>query len=135
MVVIDEAHHARRTWQGEHKHTETKLYKLAEMLADPDMGRAQSFLLLTATPMQLHRFELYSLIELLDPALFPTFDDFDEHADALAGLNATAEAVRRWPTLEPDERRRDRSRAASLASLERQPRRRARSTTAARAAR
>ena len=99
MVVIDEAHHARRTWQGEHKYTETNLYKLAEMLADPDMGRAQSFLLLTATPMQLHRYELYSLIELLDPALFPTFGDFDEHADALAGLNATTESMRRWPTL------------------------------------
>jgi superfamily II DNA or RNA helicase len=103
MVVIDEAHHARRTWQGEHKHTETNLYKLAEMLADPDMGRAQSFLLLTATPMQLHRYELYSLIELLDPALFPTFDDFDEHADALAGLNAATESVRRWPTLDSDD--------------------------------
>ena len=103
MVVIDEAHHARRTWQGEHKHTETNLYKLAEMLADPDMGRAQSFLLLTATPMQLHRYELYSLIELLDPALFPTFDDFDEHADALKGLNAATESVRRWPALDAED--------------------------------
>lgn len=104
LVVIDEAHHARRTWQGEHKYTETNLYKLAEMLADPELGRAQAFLLLTATPMQLHRFELYSLIELLDPALFPTFESFDSHADSLAGLNATAESVRRWPTLTSEER-------------------------------
>ena len=104
MVIIDEAHHARRTWQGEHKYTETNLYKLAEMLADPDMGRAQAFLLLTATPMQLHRYELYSLIELLDPALFPTFEDFDEHADRVGGLNAAVEMVRRWPTLQPHER-------------------------------
>jgi ATP-dependent helicase HepA len=104
LIVIDEAHHARRTWQGEHKYTETNLYKLAEMLADPELGRAQAFLLLTATPMQLHRFELYSLIELLDPALFPTFESFEDHTDALAGLNATAESVRRWPTLEAGER-------------------------------
>lgn len=99
LVVIDEAHHARRTWQGEGKYVETNLYKLASMLADPEQGRAQSVLLLTATPMQLHRFELYSLIELLDPALFPSYRDFEEHTDSLAGLNATAEAVRRWPGL------------------------------------
>jgi ATP-dependent helicase HepA len=105
MVVIDEAHHARRTWQGEHKYTETNLYKLAEMLADPELGRAQSFLLVTATPMQLHRFELYSLIELLDPALFPTFESFEAHTDSLAGLNATVESVRRWPTLNGSERK------------------------------
>jgi ATP-dependent helicase HepA len=104
MVVIDEAHHARRRWEGENKHTDTNLYRLAEMLADPDVGRAQSFLMLTATPMQLHRFELFSLIELLDPALFPTFDDFEDHTDGLAGLNTAVEAVRRWPTLNEQER-------------------------------
>ena len=43
--------------------------------------------------MQLHRFELYSLIELLDPALFPTFEDFNSHADSLAGLNAAVEGL------------------------------------------
>ena len=61
-------------------------------------------LLLTATPMQLHRFELYSLIELLDPALFPTFADFETHANELRGLNATVERLKRWPTLSPAER-------------------------------
>jgi superfamily II DNA or RNA helicase len=104
MIVIDEAHHARRRWEGENKHSDTNLYKLAEMLADPDVGRAQSFLMLTATPMQLHRFELFSLIELLDPALFPTFEDFELHTDRLAGLNETVEALRRWPVLEKRER-------------------------------
>jgi SNF2 family DNA or RNA helicase len=75
LVVIDEAHHARRRWEGENKHTATNLYRLVEALADPDLGRAQAFMLLTATPMQLHRYELYSLIELLDPALFPDYQD------------------------------------------------------------
>jgi len=96
LVVIDEAHHARRTWQGQSKYTETTLYKLAAMLADPEVGNPTGFLLLTATPMQLHRFELYSLIELLDPALFPSFADFNHHCDSLSGLNHAAEAVRRW---------------------------------------
>jgi SNF2 family DNA or RNA helicase len=99
LVVIDEAHHARRTWQSGSHYTETNLYRLAEMLADPDLGRAQSFLLLTATPMQLHRFELYSLIELLDPTLFPTYEDFAEHADSLRGLNRAVDGLRRWPLL------------------------------------
>ncbi|MEX2238130.1 MAG: helicase-related protein [Dehalococcoidia bacterium] len=104
LVVIDEAHHARRQWQGESKYTETNLYRLAEMLADPEVGRSVGFLLLTATPMQLHPFELYSLIELLDPALFPSFDDFESHREELAGLNYTVEGVRRWEEFDPDER-------------------------------
>ena len=37
--------------------------------------------------MQLHPFELYSLIELLDPTLFPSYEDFDDHRKELAGLN------------------------------------------------
>ena len=37
-----------------------------------------SALFLTATPMQLDPDELYSLIELLDPALFPTVEHFDQ---------------------------------------------------------
>lgn len=106
LVVIDEAHHARRQWQGETRYTETNLYRLASALADPDMGRALGFLLLTATPMQLHRFELYSLIELLDPALFVNFEDFDKHAGSLAGLNATVDAVRRWEQLPTAEKSR-----------------------------
>ena len=57
-------------------------------------------LFLTATPMQLHPFELYSLIELLDPTLFPSYEDFDHHRKELAGLNQTVDAVRRWPALD-----------------------------------
>ena len=76
-----------------------RLYELAELLTDPSLGRAQAFLLLTATPMQLDPSELYSLIELLDPALFPDFADFEEHRSQLAGLNGDVDAARRWPTL------------------------------------
>src|SRR6201999_1541940 len=77
---------------------------LVEEISDPDLARAQAMLLLTATPMQLHPFELYSLIELLDPALFPTFDDFDEHRQALRGLNVTVERFKRFTELDQDER-------------------------------
>lgn len=104
LVVIDEAHHARRTWHSESRYSETNLYKMAEMLSDPEMGRSTGLLFLTATPMQLHRFELYSLVELLDPALFPNFWDFEEHCGSLAGLNRAAENVRLWETLGNDAR-------------------------------
>src|SRR3954454_13264000 len=104
MVIIDEAHHVRRTYQGRNRFTPTNLYRLGEQLADPDLGRAQSMLFLTATPMQLHRFELYSLIELLDPALFPTFADFERHVGELRGLNETVEGIKRWPALAGAER-------------------------------
>ena len=111
LVVIDEAHHARRTWQGQSKYTETNLYKLAASLSDPETGRSTAMLLLTATPMQLHRFELYSLVELLDPALFPNFEDFDKHCQHLGGLNLVSEDVRLW------EARDDREKAAAVRNL------------------
>jgi SNF2 family DNA or RNA helicase len=95
MVVFDEAHHCRRRYEGVNRSAPTNLYRLAEEISDPDLARAQAMLLLTATPMALHPFELYSLIELLDPALFPTFADFEENRSALRGLNATVEGIRR----------------------------------------
>jgi superfamily II DNA or RNA helicase len=104
MVIVDEAHHARRTYQGRNKSSPTNLYRLVEEISDPDLARAQAMLLLTATPMQLHPFELYSLIELLDPALFPTFEDFDEHRRQLRGLNVTVERIKRFKELGEAER-------------------------------
>ena len=104
LIVIDEAHHARRTWQGAHKYTTTNLYRLAEALAEPEAGKSTGVLLLTATPMQLHRFELFSLIELIDLALFSSFDDFANHCDSLAGLNQTCENIKRIHKLSDSER-------------------------------
>ena len=69
------------------------------MLADPEYANSRAMLFLTATPMQLDPFELYSLIELLDPTLFPSNDDFEVHRLELAGLNKTVDGVRRWSAL------------------------------------
>jgi len=104
MVIIDEAHHARRTWVGQHKHNETDLYKLAEQLAGLETGAISGLLLLTATPMQLHQYELYSLIELLDPALYSTYDNFEENRKASARINLTVDKINRWPQLDEQER-------------------------------
>jgi len=99
MVIFDEAHHVRRT-----PDRTTLLYRLAQRLTDPELDRQQSMLLLTATPMQLDRYELYSLLEVLDPALFPSEDAFARHLDELPGLNALVERVLRYQQLSPEER-------------------------------
>lgn len=96
MVIVDEAHHARRT-QG--NLAGTRFYRLVQQLASPEHANSRAMLFLTATPMQLHPFELYSLLELLDPTLFASYEDFDEHRKQLSGLNQTVEAIGRWPSL------------------------------------
>jgi SNF2 family DNA or RNA helicase len=84
MVIVDEAHHARVHSSG--KRT-TRLYRVVRDLVSPDAFSKRSALFLTATPMQLDSGELYSLIELLDPALFPTEKHFDLHRSLLPGLS------------------------------------------------
>jgi SNF2 family DNA or RNA helicase len=86
MVIVDEAHHARVRRSG-NRREETRLYKVVKELASPDAFSKRAALFLTATPMQLDSGELYSLIELLDPALFPTEEHFDQHRSALPGLS------------------------------------------------
>ncbi len=62
LVIFDEAHRVRRSLQGE-EDADTQAYRLADELKELVNG----LLLLTATPMQVHPFELYSLIELVSP--------------------------------------------------------------------
>jgi ATP-dependent helicase HepA len=69
MVIVDEAHHARVRRSGVHRE-ETGLYRVVRDLASPDAFSKRAALFLTATPMQLDAGELYTLIEILDPALF-----------------------------------------------------------------
>ncbi len=87
MVIVDEAHHARVRRSGK-KREETRLYKVVKELASPNAFSKRAALFLTATPMQLDSSELYSLVELLDPALFPTEQHFDDHRAAVPGLSS-----------------------------------------------
>ena len=114
LVIVDEAHHARARRSGTKRAT-TSLYRLVSELVSPDAFSKRAALFLTATPMQLDSSELYSLIEILDPALFPTEDHFAAHRREVPGLSrlvndlsihgfpvpnqsveATAEAVGQW---------------------------------------
>jgi len=75
IVVFDEAHHLRRYLlnMATCNYRETLNYKLGRNLSQI----AESLLLLTATPLQLHSFELFSLIELVHPEAFESFSDFE----------------------------------------------------------
>ena len=88
MIIVDEAHHARRHPDG----STTAPYRLLRDLA-PDEQVNRPMLFLTATPMQLNTSELYALVEILDPTLFPSEEDFDEHRKAMPGLSALAQKL------------------------------------------
>ncbi len=87
LVILDEAHHARRHADGE----TTQLYDLVQSLVGGQNARNRSALFLTATPMQIHPLELYGLVELLDPTLFLSEDDFMDHRSKMRGLSHLVE--------------------------------------------
>jgi superfamily II DNA or RNA helicase len=92
MVVVDEAHHARLRRSGNRTQT-TQLYEVVRRLASPAHFANRALLFLTATPMQLEAHELYSLVELVDPALFPTEGNFESNRKKAPGLNVLVEEL------------------------------------------
>lgn len=91
LIIVDEAHHARRRRDG----TQTLLYRLIRDLSPTEHMGTRGLLFLTATPMQIDTYELYSLVELLDPWLFPSENDFDRHCKAIPGLSRLVERLTR----------------------------------------
>lgn len=85
IVVFDEAHHLRRYLlnysTGNYRNTLN--YELAYNLSQ----NCQSLLLLSATPLQLHSFELYSLIELIQREAFDNFSDFEHFRKNMPFIN------------------------------------------------
>jgi SNF2 family DNA or RNA helicase len=100
LVIFDEAHRVRRHLQGASKTRTTQAYRLADELKELVNG----LLLLTATPMQVHPFELYSLIELVEPGLFPTFRAYDSLRGYLPRMNALMKDLTAWNALDDAER-------------------------------
>ena len=68
LVVIDEAHHARRKEFRTHQYRPNRLLTLLEGDGTTPglIGRTQGLLLLTATPLQIHPVEVYDLLKLLE---------------------------------------------------------------------
>ena len=71
----------------------TRLYRLVRALAAPSHFARRGMLFLTATPMQLDTHELYSLVELLDPTLFPSEEHFEQHCGEAPGLSRLVEVL------------------------------------------
>jgi SNF2 family DNA or RNA helicase len=85
IVIFDEAHHLRRYLINAitGRYRETLNYELARNLS----FKSESMLLLTATPLQLHSFELFSLIELIHPESFSNFGDFEHFRKNMPFIN------------------------------------------------
>jgi superfamily II DNA or RNA helicase len=83
MAIFDEAHHLRRYSGTKEIYRKTKNYDLGETVCN----QSRVVLLLTATPMQLNPFELFSLIQLLDPSLFPKYSSFVEFKEQISHYN------------------------------------------------
>ena len=78
----------------------TNLYRLVSALTSrPEFAR-RGVLFLTATPLQLHRHELFSLVEMLNPVLFASEDEFVSHVQGLGGLNRLVEELTRHGAVE-----------------------------------
>ena len=99
LIIFDEAHRVRRTRVG-NKYRETKAYKMAKLLQDRDFG----LLLLTATPMQLHLYELYSLIDLIDSSLHIDFAEFEDKMLEIPDLNDAMKELQEWPSVHEPQR-------------------------------
>ncbi len=61
LVILDEAHHARRKSPQQRKDTPNRLLQLMQRLKD----RTKSLILLSATPMQIDPIEIFDLLSLL----------------------------------------------------------------------
>ena len=94
LIIFDEAHRVRRKLVGKKK-VAVKAYKMAELLQDRVFG----LLLLTATPMQLHPYELYSLIDLIDSSLHIGFAEFGDKMLEIPALNNAVKELQEWPSV------------------------------------
>ena len=85
LVIIDEAHHLRTSGRLSNR--------IGERLSD----LADHLVLLTATPLQTDRMDLFNLLQFIDDTQFPTFGDFLEQLEPNALLNEAIRALRRQP--------------------------------------
>jgi len=88
LVIFDEAHKVSRRQNGGAWESK-KSFDFANALTEETRG----LLLLTATPMQVHQSQLYSLVDLVEPGLFGSFKQFDRYVRELPNLNELMKAV------------------------------------------
>ncbi len=84
LVIMDEAHKVRNS--------ETQQHALARALSQAD-----AMVLLTATPIQTSRENLFQLLRLLDPVTFPRHDVFEAQLQANQPVVRALNAIRKNP--------------------------------------
>ena len=97
LVVLDEAHHARRRGAGSGRDEDrpNALLGLMRQLR----GRTDGLLLLTATPMQVHPIEVWDLLDLLAMPPEWTADAFVEFFENVERPDPSASALERMAAL------------------------------------
>ena len=92
LVILDEAHHARRQSPGNPLHDQpNKLLRLMRGLKE----RTEGLVLLTATPMQVHPLEMWDLLDLLGLPPEWTAEAFLRFFDDIGQSNLAPEAMER----------------------------------------
>ena len=96
LVVLDEAHHARRRGAGSQQEGgPNALLQLMQGLKD----RTRGLILLTATPMQVHPIEVWDLLQLLGLPPEWTAEAFLAFFDDIEQPNPSPEALDRMAAL------------------------------------
>ena len=96
LVVLDEAHHARRRAAGSPQQGgPNALLRLMQGLKD----RTQGLVLLTATPMQVHPIEVWDLLHLLGLPPEWTAEAFLGFFDDIERVNPSSDALERMARL------------------------------------
>ena len=101
LAIFDEAHRLCRHRTSQAKRT--RAYELADEIKEHTNG----LLLLTASPKQLHNYELYSLMELVEPGLL-TYEEYSSMRKMIPKLNELLKNLTERETLEPLEKNRTR---------------------------
>ncbi|BAY49782.1 helicase-like protein [Scytonema sp. HK-05] len=98
LVVLDEAHHARRKSPQDRKETPNRLLELMAQLKE----KTKSLILLSATPMQIDAIEVFDLLNLL--GLQGHWSYGDNFCDYFASLQGAVkqEVINFWQVMSSD---------------------------------
>jgi superfamily II DNA or RNA helicase len=98
LIVLDEAHHARRKSPQQRKDTPNRLLQLLGRLRD----KTQALILLSATPMQIDPIEVFDLLKVLGLNGYWAYGD--QFCDYFASLTdePTEQLLSFWQTMSAD---------------------------------
>ncbi|MCC2691616.1 helicase-related protein [Nodularia sp. LEGE 04288] len=98
LVILDEAHHARRKSPQDRKETPNRLLELMAQLKE----KTKSLILLSATPMQIDAIEVFDLLNLLGLQGHWSYgDNFCDYFASLQG-NVKPEVMNFWQVMSTD---------------------------------